>query len=137
MDQTGGCIRLSGFKGVTALPPNKPLGGPQSWIPMASETITIARAELTADVSRALIDSLNAELTGVYSEPGATHFHLDPEEVADGRGIFLVVYREGNAGRLRRPAAPRCRDGRTQADVCISHRAREGSGAAPRGFSRG
>ena len=61
----------------------------------ASGTITIARAELTADVSRALIDSLNAELRGVYSEPGATHFHLDPEEVADGRGTFLVVYRGG------------------------------------------
>ena len=136
MDQTGGCIRLSGFKGVTALPPNKPLGGPQSWIPMASETITIARAELTADVSRALIDSLNAELRGIYPEPGATHFHLDPEEVADGHGIFLVVYREGKpvgCGALRLLSG----DGRTQADVCVSHRTREGSGAAPRGCSRG
>jgi len=71
---------------------------------MASETITIERAELTADVSRALIDSLNAELRGVYSEPGATHFHLDPEEVAEGRGTFLVVYLEGTpvgCGALR------------------------------------
>jgi putative acetyltransferase len=62
---------------------------------MTSEAITIARAELTADVSRALLESLNAELRGVYSEPGATHFRLDPEEVADGRGTFVVVYREG------------------------------------------
>ena len=31
---------------------------------MTSETITIARAELTADVSRELINSLNAELRG-------------------------------------------------------------------------
>jgi len=61
---------------------------------MAAETITIARADLTADVSRALIDALNAELSGVYAEPGATHFSLDPAEVADGRGTFLVVYRE-------------------------------------------
>jgi GNAT superfamily N-acetyltransferase len=71
---------------------------------MVSETITVARAELTADVSRALIDSLNAELRDIYPEPGATHFHLDPEEVADGRGIFLVVYREGTpvgCGALR------------------------------------
>ena len=71
---------------------------------MAAETITIAHAELTADVSRGLIESLNAELRGVYSEPGATHFHLDPEEVADGRGTFLVVYREGSpvgCGALR------------------------------------
>jgi len=29
---------------------------------MASETITIARVELTAEVSRALIDSLNADI---------------------------------------------------------------------------
>ena len=40
---------------------------------MVSETITIARADLTAEVSRALIGSLNDELRGVYSEPGATH----------------------------------------------------------------
>jgi len=71
---------------------------------MASETITIACVELTAEVSRALIDSLNAELSGVYPEPGANHFHLDPEEVADGRGTFLVVYRGGTpvgCGALR------------------------------------
>ena len=71
---------------------------------MASETITIARVELTAEVSRALIDSLNAELSGVYPEPGANRFHLDPEEVADGRGTFLVVYRGGTpvgCGALR------------------------------------
>jgi len=71
---------------------------------MARETITIARAELTADVSRALIDSLNEELWGVYSKPGATHFRLDPEEVARGRGTFLVIYRDGTpvgCGALR------------------------------------
>jgi len=71
---------------------------------MASETITIARAELTSDVSLTLIGSLNAELSGVYAEPGATHFQLDPEEVAEGRGAFLVVYREGTpvgCGALR------------------------------------
>jgi putative acetyltransferase len=71
---------------------------------MALETITIVRAELTADISRALIDSLNAELSGAYPEPGATHFHLDPAEVADGRGTFLIVYQEGTplgCGALR------------------------------------
>ncbi len=71
---------------------------------MASETITIARAELTADASRALIDSLNAELRDVYSEPGATHFRLDPEEVTGGRGAFLIIYQEGTpvgCGALR------------------------------------
>ena len=71
---------------------------------MASETITIARAELTADVSRALIDALNAELSALYPEPGATHFELSAQEVADRRGTFLVVYREGTpvgCGALR------------------------------------
>jgi putative acetyltransferase len=71
---------------------------------MTSDTITIARADLTAEVSRALIRSLNDELSGVYSEPGATHFRLDPDEVAGGRGTFLIVYREGTpigCGALR------------------------------------
>ena len=64
-------------------------------ISMTSEAITIARAELTAEVSRVLIDALNAELSGMYPEPGANHFRLDPTEVTDGRGAFLIVYRDG------------------------------------------
>ena len=59
---------------------------------MGSETITIAPAELTADVSRGLIESLNAELRSLYPEPEATHFRLDPEEVSGGRGAFLIAY---------------------------------------------
>jgi len=50
---------------------------------MTSEAITIARVELTTEVSRGLIASLNAELSVLYPEPGANHFQLDPEEVAD------------------------------------------------------
>ena|SRR5689334_722579 len=66
--------------------------------------ITIARAELTGEVGRALIGALNAELAGTYPEPGATHFRLDPGEVAEGRGAFLVVYLDGvpiGCGALR------------------------------------
>jgi len=84
----GGCTTVSG-------------GSP---LPVDSEAISITRAELTSDQSRALIDSLNAELSGMYSEPGATHFQLDPEEVSDGRGAFLVAYGGGTAigcGALR------------------------------------
>jgi len=69
------------------------------------DSIAIVRAELAAPVSRALIEALNAELTGAYAEPGATHFQLDPEEVADGRGAFLVVHWNGEpvgCGALRR-----------------------------------
>ena len=71
---------------------------------MASEAITVTRADLTDEVSRALIGSLNDELRGVYSEPGATHFQLDPEEVTGGRGVFLIIYQEGipaGCGALR------------------------------------
>jgi putative acetyltransferase len=72
---------------------------------MTIETITIARAALTDDVSRALIRELNAELSGMYPEPGANHFGLDPDEVAPGRGAFLVVHVDGapvGCGALRR-----------------------------------
>src|SRR5437868_15495494 len=60
---------------------------------MTSETITISRAELTAEVSLGLILALNAELCALYPEPGANHFQLDAEDVTEGRGTFLVVYR--------------------------------------------
>jgi putative acetyltransferase len=57
--------------------------------------VVIARTELTAEASRKLIDALNAELSGAYPEPGATHFGLAPEEVSGRRGAFLVVYADG------------------------------------------
>jgi putative acetyltransferase len=47
---------------------------------------------LDSDVVRALISALNGELSRLYPEPGATHFRLDPEEIAPGRGVFLVAY---------------------------------------------
>lgn len=62
---------------------------------MSTEPIAIARAALTEDASRALIAELNAELRGMYPEPGANHFGLDPAEVAEGRGAFLVARRGG------------------------------------------
>jgi GNAT superfamily N-acetyltransferase len=71
---------------------------------MATETITVARAELSADASRDLIGALNAELSAIYPEAGATHFRLDGEEVTGGRGAFLIVYQEGTpvgCGALR------------------------------------
>jgi putative acetyltransferase len=49
---------------------------------------------LDSDVVRALISALNGELSRLYPEPGATHFRLDPEEIAPGRGVFLVAYME-------------------------------------------
>jgi putative acetyltransferase len=58
-----------------------------------ADAIRIVHAGLADDVSRALIEALNAELSAMYPEPGANHFRLDPEETASGRGAFLVVYR--------------------------------------------
>lgn len=72
---------------------------------MAEATITIARAALADGVSQALIRELNAELSGTYPEPGANHFGLNADEVAPGRGAFLVVYQDGTpvgCGALRR-----------------------------------
>lgn len=62
---------------------------------MRSGAITIVRAALTDDASRALIAALNAELSATYPEPGANHFGLDPADVAEGRGAFLVAWRDG------------------------------------------
>jgi GNAT superfamily N-acetyltransferase len=55
--------------------------------------IRVVRAELTDPVSLMLIEALNAELARLYPEPGANHFRLNPEETAQGRGAFLVLYR--------------------------------------------
>lgn len=62
---------------------------------MASETIVIARAELTADASRALIGALNAELSAMYPEPGANHFGLKSTQVSGQSGVFLIVAQNG------------------------------------------
>ncbi len=60
---------------------------------MSANGITIARADLKAAPSQALIAALNAELSGAYSEPGANHFRVDPDEVRDGKGAFLMACR--------------------------------------------
>jgi len=62
---------------------------------MSAESITIVRAELDADASRALIASLNAELSAMYPEPGANHFGLKPAQVSGQSGVFLIVSHKG------------------------------------------
>lgn len=58
---------------------------------MNSGVVTVDRAGITSLVAQSLITALNAELSALYPEPGATHFRLDPAEVAEGRGVFLVA----------------------------------------------
>jgi len=53
--------------------------------------LEIRREDILSETARGLIAALNAELSAVYPEPGATHFRLDPGEVAPGRGAFLVA----------------------------------------------
>src|SRR5687768_14045022 len=66
---------------------------------------SVAPEPLDAPAVQQLIAVLNAELSARYPEAGATHFRLDPEEVAPGRGVFLVL-REGDSaigcGAIRR-----------------------------------
>jgi putative acetyltransferase len=59
----------------------------------ATEEIVIRHEAITSLAAIELIRALNAELSERYPEPGATHFRLDAEEVAPGRGAFLVAYR--------------------------------------------
>jgi putative acetyltransferase len=60
-------------------------------------SLKIERVELLSPAVQALIETLNGELTQRYPEPGATHFHLDPDEVAPGRGAIFVAYLEASA----------------------------------------
>jgi GNAT superfamily N-acetyltransferase len=67
--------------------------------------IRISREPFPSTVADALIAALNAELTQLYPEPGATHFRLEPEEVAPGRGAYVIAYHDGAAvgcGAIRR-----------------------------------
>jgi putative acetyltransferase len=70
-------------------------------------SVVIQRGDLLSAPARALIEALNAELSERYPEEGANHFRLDPEEVADGQGAFLIASRFGTpvgCGAVRRLA---------------------------------
>ena len=67
--------------------------------------LAVERADILSPAARALIEALNAELSSRYPEDGATHFRLDAEEVAPGRGAFLIAARAGKpigCGAVRR-----------------------------------
>jgi len=72
---------------------------------VAPTEVTIRRADLLSPAARVLIEALNAELTSRYPEDGARHFELDADEVASGRGAFLIASRAGEpvgCGAVRR-----------------------------------
>jgi GNAT superfamily N-acetyltransferase len=67
--------------------------------------IDVRRADISSPLAQQLISALNAELDNRYPEEGANFFRLDAEEVADGRGAFLVATIDGRAvgcGAVRR-----------------------------------
>ncbi|MDQ6801951.1 MAG: GNAT family N-acetyltransferase [Acidobacteriota bacterium] len=57
--------------------------------------LDVRREEISSSTATALIAALNAELKSQYPEEGATHFRLEPSEVAEGAGEFMVAYRDG------------------------------------------
>jgi GNAT superfamily N-acetyltransferase len=58
----------------------------------SGDALTIYREDLHSQAAQRLIDALNAELSAMYPEPGATHFRLEAAEVAADNGAFLVGY---------------------------------------------
>ncbi len=61
------------------------------------ENIHIRRTTLASPDAVRLIAALNAELTTIYPEPGATHFSLNEVQVAPGSGAFLIASLDGVA----------------------------------------
>lgn len=59
--------------------------------------VAIERASLGSREAQTLFDSLNGELLQTYPEPGATHFRLEPDEVADPGGAVLLARLDGEA----------------------------------------
>jgi GNAT superfamily N-acetyltransferase len=59
--------------------------------------VQVQRQDIDSPLALELIGELNEELSARYPEEGATHFRLDAEEVAPGRGAFLVAYVDGQA----------------------------------------
>jgi GNAT superfamily N-acetyltransferase len=67
--------------------------------------VDIRRSTPASPDAARLIAALNAELTAMFPEPGATHFSLRGEQVEVGNGAFLVAYLDDVAvgcGAVRR-----------------------------------
>jgi putative acetyltransferase len=66
--------------------------------------VEITRGDIQSSTAQQLIAALNAELSARYPEEGANHFRLDPHEVAEGQGTFVVAAIDGEpigCGALR------------------------------------
>jgi len=69
-------------------------------------TISVERADIESGDASQLIAALNAELSAQYADiPGANHFRLNVDEVAPGRGAYMIARRDGapvGCGAVRR-----------------------------------
>lgn len=73
----------------------------------SARVVEIRREDFLSPLAERLILALNQELDDRYPEEGANHFDLDAEEVAEGRGAFLIAYVDGipvGCGAVRRIA---------------------------------
>jgi putative acetyltransferase len=68
-------------------------------------SLAVHRESFESRAAYELILALNAELAHRYPEPDANHFRLTKDEVAPGRGAFLIARSEGEpigCGALRK-----------------------------------
>jgi GNAT superfamily N-acetyltransferase len=54
-------------------------------------SLVVHRESIESRAAYELISALNAELSHRYPEPDANHFRLNVDEVAPGRGAFLIA----------------------------------------------
>ncbi len=69
------------------------------------DALDVRPYDLRSKEAQALISELNAELSAMYPEEGATHFRLDPSEVQKGNGVFVIAQQGGRylgCGAVRR-----------------------------------
>jgi len=70
-----------------------------------TDTLEVRPFDLLSNEAQELKAELNAELSAIYPEEGATHFRLDPPEVKKGNGVFLIALqgsRHLGCGAIRR-----------------------------------
>jgi GNAT superfamily N-acetyltransferase len=68
-------------------------------------TVDILRSTLASPDASRLVAALNAELTKIFPERGATHFSLTEAQTGFGEGAFLIAYLDNEAigcGAVRR-----------------------------------
>ena len=69
------------------------------------DAVEVRPYDLLSSEAQTLIAELNAELSAMYPEEGANHFHLDPVEVRPGNGVFVIAMAGGRhlgCGAIRR-----------------------------------